>query len=117
MHTIVALHYGHANGMDFENEYLITFDYTPSAPDFYNPAIGGPGGWSPGNPAEVSFVSVEPVIGTLDAGAFTDLAQRDLDDWAKDWIDENRPECIASAENDHQIEREVTRDDELTKRF
>ena len=79
-HKITAERSGHDNGMDWEAEYVIAFDYLPGESSTH---------YQPGYPAEVSFVSVDPKIGVLDHGAFTDLAQQSLDDWARDWLDEN----------------------------
>lgn len=75
-HTITATRSGTFNGMDWDADYIITF------------SIGT---------GTLEFVSVRPEIGTLDHGAFTDLAQQDLDDWARDWLDENRHECAKMA--------------------
>ena len=38
----------------------------PGTPDFYYPSIGGPGGWSPGDPPEVEDVEVGEIIEYFD---------------------------------------------------
>ncbi len=100
-HTIIAARSGTQNGMDWEAEYRIRFVSTKGSPDYYNKAGGH---WEQGWPAEIEFVSVEPMQGVLDHGAFTDLAQKDLDDWASEWLAEegyaDAMEVVASDDAD-----------------
>src|SRR5262249_52364200 len=49
-----------------------------------------------GGGASSQFVAIDP--GADDVGAFTDLAQKDLEDWAQEWLSENYAECIEIAE-------------------
>lgn len=80
-HKIDVERSGTTNGMDWEAEYVITYNFTPGCPET------GPSYASGGEPAtgpEVEFVSITPDAG--DHGAFTDMAQAGLDDWAKDWL-------------------------------
>lgn len=105
-HTITAVRAGYTNGMDWEAEYVITFNYLRGAAPIIHPADNADPGW----PAEIEFVSVKPVIGTVDAGAFTDLAQRDLDDWATEWLDENYTEAVDEAETDMQPDPDTAYD-------
>jgi hypothetical protein len=88
-----------------EEEYEITFSFTPGSPDTYDKSRGGPGGWDPGYSAEVEFVSISP--GASDVGAFTDLAQRDLEDWADNWLqDDGYDEALAVVAADDERGRE-----------
>lgn len=81
-HKITALRSGsHPTMGDWEAEYEITFTSTKGSPDYYNKAGGH---WEQGYPAELEFVSIKPDAG--DHGAFTDLAQQGLEDWASDWL-------------------------------
>jgi hypothetical protein len=109
-HTIAACRSGSYNGMDYDNEYTITFTYLP--------------GWAgdrddPGYGPEIEFVSIDPPA--ADIGAFTDLAQADLIDWAKSWLDENAAECAEIAEQDSQPDpddaRQARIDDDLGGRW
>lgn len=118
MHTITAVRSGsHATMGDWEAEYVITYAYTPGSPDTYDASRGGPGGWDPGYAAEVEFISVTPVAGPLDHGAFTDLAQADLDDWSREWLlEEGRSEAIAHADDDIQPDPDYARENAADRR-
>lgn len=105
-HSIVAIRSGHTDGMDWEAEYRIQFNYVRGADPIIHPADNADPGW----PAEVEFVSVKPVIGVVDAGAFTDLAQRELDQWAEDWLDENYVDAVEKAEDDMQPDPDAAYD-------
>lgn len=104
-HTIIAERSGHTDGMDWEAEYEIAFDFVKGSPAII---WGDPP--QPAEPDEVSFVSVKPVIGVLDHGAFTDLAQADLDDWAREWLDENYAAAIDTVSGDDERAREYAAD-------
>ena len=81
-HKITALRFGtHPTMGDWEAEYEITFTYRKGSPDYWNKAIGT---WEQGYPAELELVSIKPDAG--DHGAFSDLAQQGLEDWAQDWL-------------------------------
>jgi hypothetical protein len=114
-HTITAVRSGSFNGMDWEAEYVITYDYVPAAPDWYDKSVGGPGGWNPGHGAEISFISATPLP---DAGAFTDIAVKELQDWAAEWLDDNYAAAVDAAEQDSQPDPDAAydamRDDEMT---
>ncbi len=112
-HKIDATRSGEFNGMDYDEDYVITFSYVRGAP------ATGPtysSGGQPAEPAEIEFVSVTPDAG--DHGAFTDLAQSGLEQWAQFWLDEHYDECIELAEQDMQpdpdAERDRRIDDQLT---
>ena len=72
-HKISATQAGHMNGMDGENDYTITFTYEPGA--------------------EPVFVSIDPPSDDRDS-------QADLEDWAKNWLDENADRAMDAAQAD-----------------
>jgi hypothetical protein len=89
-HKIDAQRSGnHPTMGDWDADYVITFTCRPGAPDTFD---------EPGYGPEIDFVSISPGAG--DHGAFTDLAQKDLEEWAADWLDEHLDECCAIAEAD-----------------
>jgi hypothetical protein len=98
-HKIDAQRSGCTNGMDWDVEYVITFSYLPGAPDTHD---------EPGYGPEVDFVSISPDAG--DHGGFTDLAQKHLEEWAADYLDEHHAECCAIAEADHEPDTDYARD-------
>jgi hypothetical protein len=109
----------HESMGDWEAEYEITFSFTPGSPDTYDKSRGGPGGWDPGYPAEVEFISISPGAG--DHGAFSDLAQKDLESWASEWLqDDGYAEAVQIAEQDREPDPDRMRDqridDALTER-
>ncbi len=113
LHKITACRFGsHPTMGDWESEYTITFSYVRGAAPIMHPADKADPGW----PAEIEFVSISPGAG--DHGAFSDLAQRDLEDWAEDWLLDNEDECIVKAESDLEPDPDAARDkridDELT---
>lgn len=78
-HKISATRSGsHPSVGDWDADYQITFTYRPGE--------------------EPVFVSISPDAG--DHGAFTDLAQADLIDWAKNWLDENADRATDKAETE-----------------
>lgn len=105
LHKIEACRSGTYNGMDFDEEYTITFSYTRGSGDYWN---GMGGHWEQGYPAEVEFISISPDAG--DHGAFTDLAQAQLVQWARDWLDDNYDNCVDRAEIDSQPDPDYARD-------
>lgn len=82
-HTIAACRSGSYNGMDYDLDYEITFTCQP--------------GVAGGEP-ELQFVAIEPDAG--DHGAFSDLAQKGLEDWARDWLDDNFDRALEKALTD-----------------
>ena len=105
-HKIDVERSGTTNGMDWEAEYVITYNYTPGCPET------GPSYASGGEPAtgpEVEFVSITPDAG--DHGAFSDMAQAGLEDWAKDWLaGDGYDQAIENALDDLQREEEEAAD-------
>lgn len=101
-HKITALRSGtDLSGCDWEAEYEITFRFTPGAPAILHPADNA----DPGYPAEVDFMSIKPGAG--DHGAFSDLAQKWLEDWAQDWLQgDGYDEAVAIAADDEEAARE-----------
>lgn len=65
----------------------ITYTYRRGSPDTYDKSRGGPGGWDPGYPPEVEFVSAKPMSPYY--GAFADMEQQHLDELARNWLDED----------------------------
>lgn len=101
---IIAARSGTQNGMDWEAEYRIVFTCSKGSPDYYNKAGGH---WEQGYAAELELVSVEPMQGVLDQGAFTDLAQKDLNDWASEWLaDEGYSDAMEVVASDDAAARE-----------
>ena len=92
-HQIPVERTGSFNGMDWEASYTITFTFTPGRP-------ADLGTWppTPAEDPELQFVSIDPPAG--DCGAFTDLAQADLIDWAKNWLDEHFDRATDLAERE-----------------
>jgi hypothetical protein len=98
-HKIHALRHGSQNDVDWEAEYVITFRYSPGSKDYWNRAAGlWEQGWGP----EIEYVSISPDAG--DHGAFSDLAQRGLEEWAADWLADNADDAIEIAQYDRQAE-------------
>lgn len=97
-HTVTMIDSGHYNGMDYDNEYEVTFTYTPGSPDYWNRAIGC---WEPGDSPSIEFVSISPDAG--DHGAFTDIAQNTIVEKAKEWLDnDGYSEAIRVAHEDRK---------------
>jgi len=78
LHKITATRHGHANGMDWDAQYEITFRYTPGQPARHLPPI-------------LAFVSVTHVEGDADA------TRRYIEDWASDWLEENWERALGVA--------------------
>lgn len=112
-HKIGTTRSGTTNGMDWDADYEITFLYRPGRPAKMYLRNGDPG--YPEDPPEVEFVSVSPDAG--DHGAFTDLAQQGLEDWASDWLQGDGFDlAIEKACADLDAEQERARDMGLTVR-
>lgn len=106
-HKIHWYRSGSTNGMDWEDEQEITFEFRPGSPDVMYLRNGDPG--YPGYPAEVEFVSVTPGAG--DAGGFTDMAQRALEDEAQTWLSsEGYAAALEVVAEDHEAAREYAAD-------
>jgi hypothetical protein len=85
-HKIAVTRSGRSNGMDWDCDYEITFAYTK------------------GEPAQ--FIAISP-----DAG--DNLAQKDLDDWAKEWLDDNFDRAMDHAEADRTAQADVALADRI----
>jgi len=110
-HTVRAVHSGtDGTGMDFDIDYEIVFSYLPGAPPILNPADNADPGWAP----EISFIAVYPDAG--DHGAFSDLAQKHLNEWAADWLNEHYDECVDLAKADRQPDPDDARDRQIEDR-
>jgi len=104
-HKITATQSGTVNGTDWEAEYEITFDYRPAARPILYPVDRA----DPGYSAEVEFMSIKPGAG--DHGAFTDLAQSALEDWARDYLDGDGYDAACEvAEADRQADEDDARE-------
>lgn len=112
-HKIDAFDSGTAyNGMDWEAEYVITFNYRAAS----RPRISGPPEQcDPGWAAEIEFVSITPGAG--DHGAFSDIAQKHLEEWAEGWLDDHLAECIELAEAANDPDPDYLRDRRVDDRL
>lgn len=112
-HKIDATRSGtHETMGDWDVDYVITFDYVRGAPA-QGPSYSS--GGQPADPAEISFVSITPDAG--DHGAFSDMAQSGLEDWAQLWLDDHYDECIELAEQDNQPDPDDARDARIDDRL
>ena len=92
-HTITAQRYGSVRGVDYEEEWEISYFYTPGGGDNWNEPAYGP------------TVEFDRLLGQVDAPEFArDLAEKQMNDWAEDWLAENEAEAIANARNDLDAE-------------
>jgi len=99
-HKISATRSGTINGMDVDNEYEIEFEYRAGSPAVMYLRNGDPG--YPADPDELEVIKITPGAG--DHGVFSDIAQRDLENWAQEWLetdglDEAMSIVIADAED------------------
>lgn len=98
-HKIHWYRSGSRDGMDWEDEQEITFEFRAGRPEVRTLRNGDPG-W-PADPDEVEFVSISPGAG--DHGVFSDLAQQFLEDEAQNWLDSDGYDAaIEVAASDHQ---------------
>lgn len=116
-HTIAATWVQDA-ALGAEVDVTIAYNYTPGSGDTYDASRGGPGGWDPGYPAEVEFVSATAEFGG-DPSPFPDLAQARLDAWAVGWLrGDGYDEAVANAVERNQPDPDVAydamRDDRMT---
>ncbi len=81
-HKISATRSGAINGMDVDNEYEIEFEYRAGRPAVMYLRNGDPG--YPADPDELEVIKITPGAG--DHGVFSDIAQRDLEEWAQEWL-------------------------------
>jgi hypothetical protein len=106
-HKIRWLRTGSYNGMDWEAEHEITFRFRPGRPAKMYLRNGDPG--YPADPDEVEFVSITPDAG--DHGAFSDIAQRNLESDAQEWLEtDGFDEAIQIATSDLDAAREFAAD-------
>lgn len=82
-HKITWYRSGTTNGMDWESEHEITFEFRAGRPAVWTLRNGDPG--YPADPDEIEFVSITPGAG--DHGGFSDIAQRWLEDEAREWLE------------------------------
>lgn len=105
-HKVTWLRFGtNLDGVDWDEEQVITFEYRPgSAPILYPPDCA-----HPGEPDSVEFISISPGAG--DHGAFTDIAQKDLESDAADWLQgDGYDEALAVVAADDERGREFAAD-------
>lgn len=102
-HKIHWYRSGSTNGMDWEDEQTITFEFRAGRPEVHTLCNGDPG--YPADPDEIEFISIAPGAG--DHGVFSDMAQAGLEDEAQDWLaSDGYDEAIAVASEDHEAARE-----------
>lgn len=80
-HKITWYRWGTTNGMDWEDEQEITFEFRKGAPE-QGPTYAS--GGQPADPDEIEVISITPGAG--DNGAFSDIADKMLHDEAEDWL-------------------------------
>jgi hypothetical protein len=110
-HKITATRSGSTEREDWDIEYQITFTFWPSE----RATLVCPGA-EPG----IEFAKVEPM--PRDQGAFQDLADARVRDWAEQWLEDHYDEAVQVAtddrladEDDHaDFLRRQRRDDRLT---
>lgn len=102
-HKITACRSGHANGMDYDEEYEITFSFVAgAAPILYPPDNADPG-W----PDEVEVVSVSPV-------AADPLTHREVESWAQNWLQtDGYDEAVKIATEDSEPDPDRARDQRI----
>jgi len=81
-HKITWHRHGTTNGMDWEDEQEITFEFRAGRPAKMYLRNGDPG--YPADPDEIEFISISPGAG--DHGAFSDIAQAQLESEADTWL-------------------------------
>lgn len=102
-HKITWHRHGTTNGMDWEDEQEITFEFRAGRPEVRTLRNGDPG--YPADPDEIEFVSISPGAG--DAGVFSDLAQQSLEDEAQNWLcSDGYDAALEIAASDHEAARE-----------
>lgn len=111
-HKIDAVRSGTSQGMDWDIDYTITFNFVRGAPA-QGPSYSS--GGQPADPAEISFVSISPDAG--DHGVYTDIAQKWLVEWAEEWLAEHHDEAIEIAEQDMQPDPDAARDAAIDDRL
>lgn len=99
-HKIKALRTGFTNGMDWEAEYLVTFEFRKGSHDYWDRSLGA---WLPGDPAEIEATDIKPVIG----GFGDDRTKAEALDWAQEWIqDEGLSDAMEEVASDIEAARE-----------
>jgi hypothetical protein len=108
-HKIDALRSGTTpRGEDFEEEYTITFTFTPAGGDnWHEPSYG----------ETVEFQRVDPPVATDGSVPHADLLQRQVNQWAEDWLDDHYDEACAAAYHDNLYDREDRADYEREARI
>jgi hypothetical protein len=106
-HKITWLRSGTTNGMDWEDEQEITFEFRAGRPAKMYLRNGDPG--YPADPDEIEFVSISPGAG--DHGAFSDIAQAQLESEADTWLSsEGYDAAVEIAASDAADAREYAAD-------
>ena len=85
---------GFTNGLDWECEYVVTYNYTPGQPET------GPSyscGGTPAEPPEVEAVDINLAVGDFD----TDREKNEALDWANEYLqDKGYDKAIENVEGD-----------------
>ena len=106
-HKIHWYRSGSTNGMDWEDEQTITFEFRAGRPEVRTLRNGDPG--YPADPDEIEFVSIAPGAG--DHGVFSDMAQAGLEDAAQDWLaSDGYDAALEVVAEDHEAAREYAAD-------
>jgi hypothetical protein len=101
-HKINWYRSGSLNGMDWEDEQTITFEFRAGRPAVMYLRNGDPG--YPADPDEIELVSVTP-------GSSDDLVQQSLEDEAETWLSSDGYDAaIEIATADHEDAREYARE-------
>lgn len=99
-HKITAIDSGsHPVFGDWEVEYTITFTFWPAE----RATLTCPGA-EPG----IEFVKVEPL--PRDQGAFQDLADARVRDWAEQWLEDHYDEAVQVATDDRRADEDDAAD-------
>ena len=101
-HKINWYRSGSLNGMDWEDEQEITFEFRPGRPEVRTLRNGDPG--YPADPDEVEFVSISP-------GASDDLVQQSLEAEAETWLSSDGYDAaLEVVASDHEDARDYAID-------
>lgn len=97
-HKIHWYRSGSTDGMDWEDEQTITFEFRAGRPEVRTLRNGDPG--YPADPDEIELVSISPGAG--EHGVYSDIAQQWLVDEAQTWLEtDGFDEAMSIVAKDH----------------